>query len=455
MRLSSIKFKLMVWNTVIILWIYGIAAGLVYFSMRHRLESLIQKNIDETFDVVKTVVYTSGGDQYDWYHLGQDIPFLIFKEGKSIYFTEAWKKLALPVEYRKADFASKTQQDFDINERHYRMTTGVVRTGLEIKYDFLVVLAFDISDRQSIIEGLGLRLAIGFPLVFVLAILGSLVIVGRALRPVKLVTQKARHISAHSLSERLPVLHPHDEIGQLTMVLNDLLARLESSFERLRQFTADASHEFRTPLTSIRSIGEVALKEDHHNSVYRDAISSILEEAARLNELLNNLLILTRGDSGKMAVSFEPVDLSVLVKSVVDDLSILADEKSIAIKTKMPESEYVELHESSVRQALMNVLHNAIKFTPENGVVEIRMDEMNSDHVFIDVMDSGPGIPLDKRELVFERFVRLDESRHSDSGVGLGLSIAKWAVELNHGTIGFIDAERHGSTCRITFPKKF
>jgi signal transduction histidine kinase len=284
---------------------------------------------------------------------------------------------------------------------------------------------------------------------------GGYFLAGRVLSPVKAVTRKAREIGADRLSERLPVENPDDEIGQLTAAFNETLSRLEASFERLRRFTADASHELRTPLTSMRSVGEVAMQGPPDSASCREAIVSMLEEIQRVTRLAENLLTLARGDSGKAQLTPCALDLSALVGEVAEELSVLAEEKSQVLSTAFQPALMPTVDRMTLRQAISNILHNAIQHTPREGRIEIRTGRVGSGQVAIDIIDNGPGIAESERARVFERFYRLDRSRsRKEGGFGLGLAIAQRAVELNGGTIGFLDKEGSGAWCRIVLPGK-
>ncbi|MBN1998914.1 HAMP domain-containing protein [candidate division KSB1 bacterium] len=448
--ISSIKFKLTVWNALVVMLIYAVAAVWIYFFMKNRLESQLSAKLENGLDIVATVVFTSGGDVCDWYHLGQDTPFLVFRNDTLVYQTKIWPQMGLTLGYSTRDFESDTLKTEFIERRSYLLKSRLVRTGMDKLYDFLVIYAIESTETRQTIDGLAAKLASGIQFIFILAVLGGYLLARRALYPIKALTNRALHISASSLSQRLPVVNPRDEIGQLTAVFNDVLQRLEVSFERLKRFTSDASHEFRTPLTAIRSIGEVALKDKRNNAEYRKAISSILEETNRLTDLVDSLLVLTRADSGKVKLEFAQVDLVSMTAAVLEELKVLAEEKNIKLIFFPKEKINAHINASIFRQALMNVLHNAINYTPRDGKITIDIVITKTKRIQIDVTDTGPGIPAHQREKVFERFFRLDDARSSSSGgAGLGLSIARWAVEINGGSISFVDFEGTGARCRI------
>jgi len=286
----------------------------------------------------------------------------------------------------------------------------------------------------------------------VLAFLGGRVLARRALAPVDAMTERASTITADRLTDRLPVENPHDEMGRLATVFNEMFARLERSFDQLRRFTADASHELRTPLTAIRSVGEVGLREHRDEAGYREVVGSMLEEADRLTQLVDGLLTLSRGDAGGLKLERRTVDLVALVREVASHLAVLAEEKGQELTLNGVAQASADVDPLVVRQAVTNVVDNAIKYGPERSTVTISVSEEGSETT-IGVTDQGPGISPEHRDRVFERFYRADPAR-SRGGVGLGLAIAKAAVEAHGGRIELDVGDRGGCTFRLVLPRR-
>jgi len=295
-------------------------------------------------------------------------------------------------------------------------------------------------------------LVLGLPLVVVLAGVGGYVLARRALTPIDHLASEARRITADRLHERLSVPNQHDEIGRLAAVINETFARLESSFEQLRRFTADASHELRTPLSVIRGIGEAGLGETRTPAEYKEAMGSMLEEVDRLTNLVDTLLRLSHGDAGTVRLSREAVDLGQLTRDVVSSLGILAEERNQRLAVDVAAGVSVDADRLVLREAITNVVDNAIKYSPQASTVNIRV-HADASQAVLTVADEGPGIALEHRERIFDRFFRLDEARSRDSGgTGLGLAIAKWAVEVNGGHITVEGGATGGSIFRIVLP---
>ena len=300
------------------------------------------------------------------------------------------------------------------------------------------------------LQRLVLLFVLGLPVAVAIAGLGGYTLARRALRPVERMSERARSITAERLSDRLPVDNPEDEMGRLATVFNETLGRLERSFEQMRQFTADVSHELRTPLTSIRSVGEVGLRGHRDDSAYRSIIGSMLEEVDRLASLVDRLLTLSRADTGQARLAVEAFDLGGLAEDVVGHLGVLAEEKRQAVVIEGGAANaYADRF--VVRQAVINLVDNAIKFSPSGGRIVIRLGE-NANAVTLDVIDSGPGIDADAHDRIFDRFFRAANAA-GGTGAGLGLSIAKGAIEANAGRLTLVSSSEHGSVFRITLPR--
>jgi len=295
-------------------------------------------------------------------------------------------------------------------------------------------------------------LVLGLPLVVVLAGAGGYLLARRALTPIDRLASEAQRITADRLHERVSVMNQHDEIGRLAGVINDTFARLEASFAQLRRFTADVSHELRTPLSVIRGIGEVGLAETRTPAEYKEAIGSMLEEVDRLTNLVDTLLRLSRADAGNVRLSPERVDLGQLTRDVVSSLAVVAEERNQRLELDLAEDVTVTADRLVLREAITNVVDNAIKYSLPASTVEIRLGA-TADQAVLAVCDQGPGIAPDARDRIFDRFFRLDEGRSRDrGGTGLGLAIAKWAVEVNGGRIMVDSGENGGSVFRIVLP---
>jgi heavy metal sensor kinase len=294
--------------------------------------------------------------------------------------------------------------------------------------------------------------ALGLPLALAVAAGVGYRLARRALSPVARMVAQARGITADRLGERLPVENPRDELGELAGTFNEAFARIERSFEQLRRFTADASHELRTPLTALRSVGEVGLQERPGDRLFGDVVGSMLEEVDRLTRLVDTLLELSRADAGQVRLAHERVDLAALAAATVGHLEDLAADKEQEVRLEGTGPVEVSGDWLVLRQAAINVLDNAIKYSPTGTSIRVAVGG-SADRAWITFADQGPGIPAEERDRIFERFYRVDKARsRAQGGTGLGLSLARWGVEAHGGRIEVASEPGLGSTFTIVLP---
>lgn len=302
-------------------------------------------------------------------------------------------------------------------------------------------------------EELAIATLLALPIVLALAGLGGYVVTKRALAPLEKMARRAEEITSERLHERLPTGDVDDELGHLARVFNNLLARLEQSFEQLRRFTSDASHELRTPLASIRSVGEVALRKDGSRENYRDTIGSMLEEVNRLTTLVDSLLTISRADAGRIQLHPTVFSAMDLAREAAGLFEVLVEEKDQRITVQGDERVTVKGDRVFLRQALVNIIHNAVKYSPIGGRISVAVQCEPAGRVRIEVTDSGPGIAPEHSEKIFDRFYRVDPSRSREfGGAGLGLSIAQWAVREHGGSIHLQATPGSGCTFQISLP---
>ncbi len=319
-----------------------------------------------------------------------------------------------------------------------------------------LILATDLSGTSEIIRYFRLLLILLTPVILAASAAAGYAISARALTPVSDLTRAAGKIGAPCLSQRLTVHQSGDEIEELALTLNRMLARIESSFLQIRQFTSDASHELRTPLAAIRATTEVALLNPSGSAdSYRQALHRVLGEAERNTVLLDNMLRLARADSATVVPISNPVDLEKKLAQACERMANLATENRIQLRTSIPVQGRGDLRiggdsDQLIRLCLI-LLDNAIKYTPGGGTVTVEVNRVG-ETVSLSVTDTGIGISDDDLARIFERFYRADAVRTSGSGSGLGLAIAKAIVESHRATIHVRSSLGSGSTFRVDFP---
>jgi signal transduction histidine kinase len=343
----------------------------------------------------------------------------------------------------------RREENLTVKERSYRTISRYATVG---PYVFLIQVAVDQTEYRKLTTGLAWILLFCVPIVGFLAAFGGYWMSGRALLPINQITRTTNSIDARSLSRRLPVLGTNDELDQLSITINHMLDRIATSYERIEQFTADASHELRTPVTLIRSNAELLLmREDNHPKI-NEGLSDILAESAYMTTLLGDLLTIARGTEGRSSSPMELIELSDPVRAVLDRARSLASTREIAIDY-VPLTQIVPLraHQAMIERVLMILVDNAIRYTPQHGKIWIEtwFDEVNCGFI---VRDTGIGIAPGDQGKIFERFFRVDTVRtHKDGGYGLGLSIAKSLIDFHHGMIHVESDLGLGAAFKITF----
>jgi two-component system OmpR family sensor kinase len=300
-----------------------------------------------------------------------------------------------------------------------------------------------------------LALALGIPLLVTLATGGGYVLARASLRPVAQMTERAASISASSLHERLPVANPGDELGRLALVFNDLLDRLQTAFEEQRRFMADASHELRTPVAVIGGESDLALaRPDRPPESLREALSVVRSEARRLRRIVDDLFLLARGEEGSHVLKVEELYLSDLIQECVRAMQSVAERQGVAVEFGSDGSDIsVAGDESLLRRLIMNLLDNAVKYTPPNGRVAVSV-RVRDGRILVDIADTGVGIAPEDQPRIFERFYRgrLRSASGAREGAGLGLAIARWVARAHGGDVVLLRSGGQGSVFRVELP---
>jgi len=292
------------------------------------------------------------------------------------------------------------------------------------------------------------------PLTLLVIGVGGWFLARQSLAPVVAMARSARQIGAESLDRQLPVSNPRDELGQLATTFNELLTRLSAAFAQQRRFMADASHELRTPLSVMNTAASVTLKKEHREEEeYREALQMMAEQTRRLSRIVKDMFILARADAGRYPLQKRTLYLNDLLEEVARAGSMLASDKGVTVElTNLPEAAF-HGDEDLLRQMILNLTDNAVKFTPPGGVVRLGLTRQAHEYR-LSVSDTGPGIPAEARPHLFERFYRADKSRSrsEDGGAGLGLAISRWIAQAHEGDLELADSTRTGATFVARLP---
>jgi len=321
---------------------------------------------------------------------------------------------------------------------------------------YTLVILQSLHPQREMLEEVRVTFAWVIPISIFLASVGGYFLARKSLAPVVAMSSQAGRISAENLHERLPIQNARDELGRLAASFNDLLERVDQSFERQRRFMSDASHELRTPAAILRGESEVALsRTERPAEEYRESLAVLHSEAQRLTQIVEDLFTLTRADAGQYPLSPGDFYLDELVADCTHAARSLASAKQITLTCEVPEELPIRADEALLRRMILNLLDNAIKYTPAGGRVTVSCERAGSEYA-LNVRDSGPGIPEELQQRVFERFFRADKARtrseNDGGGAGLGLSIARWIAEAHHGRLILAHSDASGSTFSALLP---
>ena len=315
-----------------------------------------------------------------------------------------------------------------------------------------IIVAYPLEDLNEVLRNLFSAFLILSPLALVASLIGGWFLAHQSLKPVDAITRTAREISLQNLSQRLPVHPVDDELSRLTSTFNDMIERLQSSFEQVQKFSADASHELRTPLTIMRGEIEVALRQGEIPAEVKQLLTSVHDELVRLSSIVESLITLMKSDAGRLSFQFQEIDLEALLKAIGEDTQVLAEPKNISVGFGMIEPVRIHADPSRLQQLFLNLAENAVKYTPPGGAVMFSLESTNGTAV-VRVSDNGIGISNRDQSRIFQRFFRIERSEtHGVSGSGLGLAIAKWIAEVHQGSIEVQSKVHKGTTFTVTLP---
>jgi heavy metal sensor kinase len=358
--------------------------------------------------------------------------------------------------------APRRLQDLMLGGEHFRARVLQDKVGgLAIS----VVTLQSVEAERSLLAEIRKALYLVIPIALVIACVGGYFLARKSLAPVVAMSEKAARMGAQNLHERLPVLNPRDELGYLASTFNDLLERLTRSLEQQRRFMADASHELRSPVSIIRGEAEVALSQARAPEEYRGSLAIALDEARRLSQIVDDLFTLARADAGQYPLRPRDFYLEEVAVECVRAARSMAGARGIALSYEPDGEMPIHGDEALVRRLTMNLLDNALKYTPEGGQINVACRRSGNEYS-LTLHDTGPGIPAEAQEKIFERFFRLDPARTQNrpalgtaetvapaaTGAGLGLAIARWIAEAHHGRLVLAQSDASGSTFAAFLP---
>lgn len=468
----SLRYKLAVYYLIIlsvVLLVCGIAIyGYISRSLVNTIDESLDHQLQKLEDVAKLSTSDTGIDdpsqapesasdtESEIIPIPLQLMQVINSRGEIQTETYAHPQDEVPVDLNQLQQLQpdKTFRDTILMPSGELLRVATRRTRGHDGEDFYVRLGHSLAALQQARKRLLLVFGIAIPLALLLSSFGGLVLANQALQPVDRITKAAEHIAAGDLAERVPVPQKMDELGRLASTFNYMISRLQSAFERQKQFTSDASHELRTPLAVMRGELEIALRRERTPEEYQRTLGSNLEEIIRLSRLVEDLLMLARADAGRVELRCEPINLSALCQNTAEYISPLAEQREQTLTYQTPpQAITINADQQRMKQLLLNLLDNAIKYTDQKGTITLILTT-DEQHAILAVADTGRGIPAEDLPHVFERFFRRSAKTadRTASGSGLGLSIVKWIVDAHGGSIEAQSKVGEGTTFTVRLP---
>jgi heavy metal sensor kinase len=460
MKRLSIGLRLTLWYLMIFAAAQLVFGAGMWFILRNRVYDLVDDNLETRVEDLKNFLLAQPKDgsveklqeevkeSYSLEHSG-DYLQLYLGNGTWIYQSPFLQAHPLPppdpASIRRASFENRK-----LGGKHFRFITQKIEVNGRV---YTLQTGLPTNDVRETLTLFRRYLEMFAPLLLLVAAIGGYWLSRRALAPVDAIVRTARDISGTNLNRRLNQLKTGDELQRLSDTLNEMLERIERAFLRVTQFTADASHELRTPISLVRTEAELALRKPREEAEYRESLGHILLEAERTTALIEELLALARADSGSERLHMHPVDLRQTLAGIAEDWRQVAAVRSLQFEASIEVADsFVLGDETSLRRVVNILLDNAFKYTPAPGTVHLRL-ERQKDKAVITVQDSGVGIAPEEQSRIFERFYRVDKARSREmGGAGLGLSIAEWIVGQHRGSIAVQSRAGQGSVFRVELP---
>ena len=464
---KSIRVRLTLWYMIILGCTLVLFSALVYYQMSRSLYKSVDRKILTISEVVASSLAPHSPSVFS------DIEKKLAKEvgrqpaAKFIQLMDRsgnigskslnLKNKRLPVSYEALKNAANgivTYETKEVFGEPLRIITYPVKQkGSEVRS--IVQVATSLAEVRDTLRRLILILASIVPLALIIASIGGIFLANKALKPVDEINRITKEITSKNLGLRVPQPATHDELGQLVETINGMIERLEKSFKQIQQFTADASHELKTPLTILKGEAELALRKERKPEEYRQYLESSLEEVNRLSRLVQDLLILSKADMGRLTLQKEPLNLVALTDACCEQCKFLGEGKNIRLVFNHSQEAGVWVMGDPYRlkQLFYNLIENAIKYSNDGGTVEITTGS-NGQYANVSIKDEGLGISKEDIPYIFDRFYRVDKSRSREAGgTGLGLSICKWIAEAHQGKITVESEPGTGSCFTVWIPK--
>jgi heavy metal sensor kinase len=460
MNTRSLRFRLIVWHAGLLTGVFILCGATMYQVLSHYLkqslaESLLRRTqqiaasllagVEKTGEpfVADEIKARYAPENYDRFiRLSRRDGAIIYASGRAATFDPAGLRPAAARDSPRIALLPDGNRLLVVADE-YRTASG---------REYVIESGGPMQPIDAVLAHLLFLLLLGVPVVVLVAVGGGYILVGQALAPMVQIARSAERITLLNLDEPLPLTPTGDELEQLSLALNRMISRLREAFEQNRRFLADASHELRTPLTALRGELESAVEQARPLPDLRDKVGSALEEVDRLAKIVQTLFAIARLDAGEAQQEWRRFDLAPLAADTAGQMSLLAKDKGISVNCNVEQEAGVEGDRARIKQVVVNLLDNAIKYTPPGGSIQINVRARGSKAI-LEVVDTGIGIPAGALPHVFERFFRVDKARSRGAGgAGLGLAIVKSICTAHGGQVGVASAEGRGSRFTVELP---
>ncbi len=482
MHFRSLRFKLTLWYVLILAVLLISFSTFLYFT----LSKSLHRDVDNKLRSLAEFIASESSSPLSKFGFGSidqalETSMNLRPIGKFIQVldesgnigrkSDNLKNVQLPISLNTLKNASRGLITFETNRSIGNtplriITFPVVENSHVTK---IVQIASSLEEVEDALNTLFIILIVTVPLALMVAILGGQFLAHKALKPVDDITQTARLITSQNLNQRINPPRVKDELSRLIETFNEMISRLDQSFRHMKQFSSDASHELKTPLTILKGEVEVMLRKERTSREYQQTLKSNLEEINRMSQIVEDLLLLSKADTGEIQLHRKDIDLTEIVAEVVAQMDLLARSRKLHISASNHQQDFHIFGDAlRIRELFMNLIENGIKYTEEGGSIRITLQEeypppardqsdplegVRERFVKIIVSDTGIGIAKEDQERIFNRFFRVDKARSREQGgSGLGLSICKWIVEAHHGEIKVESELGKGSSFIVRLP---
>ena len=462
MNIHSLRFRITAWYAALLAGALVLFGASIYLGLQRYLYSNLQRGLAAECHTIETQLLS----QHPFKR-----PGWLNGEIQESYGPEANNHfIRVAEEGRGVDYASGNPRDGSFDAAQIPLPAGdqPMQNVRQRDGHFLIIVSsrFTAPDGtrfitqtgtsnkqvELVLDGLALTFGVYMPFLVLIAVLSGYWLMRRSLQPVDEITRRAEGITSTNLSERLPEIRTGDELERLSTALNRMIARLDDAFQHIHRFSADASHELRTPLTILQLELEGLAQNRRLDPALADQIGSALEETGRMSHIVENLLTISRLDAGELKMEKSRLDVGQLASSTTEQMRLIAEEKSISLRCRAEEGVFVEGDRSRLQQVIVNLVDNAIKYTQQEGVVEVSV-RRDTNAAVLRVSDNGAGISDSALPHVFERFFRADKARSRDlGGAGLGLAIVKSICSAHGAEISVTSQDGHGSCFTVELP---